>query len=101
MRWSCWIFLLKPELEREGLARDLVRMIQQARKDAGLNVSDRIRLGLEAPEKVQHAVRMHATYISEQTLADSLLPVVMAQAQYRTEQMLDGEPLVITLTRAG
>ena len=38
-----------PELEAEGQARDLVRAVQQARRDAGLHVSDRIRLGVRAP----------------------------------------------------
>ena len=38
---------LDPELEQEGLARDVVRLIQQARRDADLHVSDRIELALE------------------------------------------------------
>ena len=36
--------VVTPELEREGIARDLVRQVQQARRDAGLDVSDRISL---------------------------------------------------------
>jgi isoleucyl-tRNA synthetase len=39
-----------PELEAEGIARDLVRVIQQARREKGLDVSDRIRLTIDAPE---------------------------------------------------
>ena len=45
-----------PELAREGLARDLVRVVQQARRDEGLDVSDRIALTLDAPEAVVDAV---------------------------------------------
>ncbi|MBX9726002.1 MAG: isoleucine--tRNA ligase, partial [Rickettsiales bacterium] len=47
---------ITPELEAEGRARDLVRMIQQARKDAGLNVGDRITLALDVPADFKAAL---------------------------------------------
>jgi isoleucyl-tRNA synthetase len=58
-----------PELEAEGVARDLVRVIQQARRDKGLEVSDRIRLTIDAPETVRAAARVHEGLIRSETLA--------------------------------
>ena len=48
-----------PELAAEGLARDLVRAVQQARRDAGLDVSDRIALTIGGSDAVQAAARTH------------------------------------------
>lgn len=56
------------ELYLEGLARDVIRMIQQARKDAGLNVSDRINLEYEATGDTKRAIQTYADFIAEQTL---------------------------------
>ncbi|MEZ5977037.1 MAG: isoleucine--tRNA ligase [Planctomycetota bacterium] len=61
-----------PELEREGLARDLVRLVQQARRDAGLDVSDRIRLAIRGSNVVGEAVRAHRGWIDEQALCDEV-----------------------------
>ncbi|MEO5993047.1 MAG: DUF5915 domain-containing protein, partial [Arthrobacter sp.] len=61
-----------PELEAEGLARDMVRSIQQARKDAGLNVSDRIRTTVAAPVDVIDAIRVHENLVSTETLTVEL-----------------------------
>jgi len=61
-----------PELEREGLARDLVRLVQQARKDAGLDVSDRIRLFVGGSDAARAAIEEHRAHVTEQTLADEL-----------------------------
>jgi isoleucyl-tRNA synthetase len=58
-----------PELEAEGIARDLVRVIQQARREKGLDVSDRIRLTIDAPEGVTAAARAHEALIRSETLA--------------------------------
>jgi isoleucyl-tRNA synthetase len=59
------------ELEAEGVARDLVRAVQQARRDAGLDVSDRITLTISAAPDVADAARTHAGLIERETLATS------------------------------
>jgi isoleucyl-tRNA synthetase len=61
-----------PELAAEGVARDLVRAVQQARKDAGLDVSDRIALTIDAPESVVASARAHQEFIAAETLATSV-----------------------------
>jgi isoleucyl-tRNA synthetase len=61
-----------PALEAEGVARDLVRVVQQARRDAGLDVADRIALTVQAPADVVDAVRAHEAFVAGETLADSV-----------------------------
>ncbi|NKQ57194.1 isoleucine--tRNA ligase [Amycolatopsis sp. K13G38] len=61
-----------PELAAEGLARDLVRVVQQARRDAGLDVADRIELTVDAPEDVVAAAKEHEKFIAGETLAESV-----------------------------
>jgi len=61
-----------PELAAEGTARDVVRVVQQARRDAGLAVSDRIRLTIGADGTVADAVRAHAGFVAAETLAVDL-----------------------------
>jgi len=60
---------LSDELLAEGVARDVVRGVQQARKEAGLHVADRIRLSLALPDDWRAAVERHRDWIAEQTLA--------------------------------
>jgi isoleucyl-tRNA synthetase len=60
---------LTPELEAEGLARDVVRAVQQARRDADLNVSDRIVLTLGVDAAVQAQLAPHEALIAGETLA--------------------------------
>ena len=61
-----------PELAAEGLARDVVRAVQQARREAGLDVSDRIDLQLGGGAEVVAAVRAHADLIRAETLTAGL-----------------------------
>jgi isoleucyl-tRNA synthetase len=60
---------VSPELEREGAARDAIRQIQQARKDAGLDVSDRISLLLTADAESAAALTEHSDLIAAEVLA--------------------------------
>ena len=85
---------LTPELEAEGVARDLVRLVQQARRDAGLHVSDRIALRLGVPDPVRTQVEPFATLITEPTLALSL---TFETGEPNAE--LDGEPVFIGVAK--
>ncbi len=78
-----------PELEREGVARDFVRMVQQLRKDKGLDVSDRISLIWTSESAlVKEAFKEHAAYIAEQVLATSFAE---GDASDKTEELGDGQ----------
>jgi isoleucyl-tRNA synthetase len=63
---------LDDELRREGLAREVVRAVQEARKQAGLEVSDRIELELGGDDELLEAAREHESYIAGETLATSV-----------------------------
>jgi isoleucyl-tRNA synthetase len=60
------------ELEREGLSRDLVRLVQERRRNDGLHISDRIHLSVGLPSSMALAVEEHRSWVMEQTLAVSL-----------------------------
>lgn len=63
---------VRPELEREGIARDFVRVIQQKRKDSGFDVSDRIGVAYASDsDVVLQALSEYAAYVKEQVLAVS------------------------------
>ncbi|MEJ7832374.1 MAG: class I tRNA ligase family protein, partial [Nocardioides sp.] len=91
------------DLAAEGLARDLVRAVQQARRDAGLDVSDRIALTIGGSEAVQVAARTHEALVASETLATSYAVVAVATgaADIVTASMSvtvgDGEPATVTL----
>jgi isoleucyl-tRNA synthetase len=60
------------ELQAEGQARDLVRLVQQERKDRDLNVTDRIELRLALPGALEDQLVPHFDWIKSQVLATSL-----------------------------
>ena len=69
-----------PELEAEGTARDVIRSVQQARRDAGLEVTDRIRLSLTADTETAQAVEAHRELIAAETLAVEVTVAVASGA---------------------
>jgi isoleucyl-tRNA synthetase len=56
-------------LRAEGYAREIVNRVQRLRRDAGLEVADRIRLGVAGPQDLERAVSAHADYVAGETLA--------------------------------
>ena len=75
---------LTPELEREGLARDTIRQIQEARREAGLDVSDRIRLSAWLPADTADAVRDFRALVEAETLSE-VVELTAAEGEARFE----------------
>ena len=89
---------LNDELECEGLARELVRTIQESRKQAGLEVSDRIVLRIEGTDKVSQAVAEYKDYILEETLAVSA-DDANTEFPFHSENSLNAESWTIQLSK--
>lgn len=90
-------FTITPELELEGLARDLVRIIQQNRKDADLNLSDRISLTIKTTsDSLKNAISNNNEYIKTQTLATSLKVSDKNEGQFSFNDDFNGENIVIS-----
>ncbi|MEY2566500.1 MAG: isoleucyl-tRNA synthetase [Actinomycetota bacterium] len=88
---------LTPELEAEGAARDIVRLVQEARKKEGLHVSDRIHLVLEPPDDVRPAVEAHRDYVMNETLARELVFADRHIADAHRGELPDGRHVHIGL----
>jgi isoleucyl-tRNA synthetase len=73
---------LTAELVREGLARDFVRQIQQMRKDANLEIEDRITITYAANGEAAQAIEAFADYIQSETLADELRAGLSEKASF-------------------
>ncbi len=95
---------LTEELIQEGLAREVVNRIQNMRKDAGLDVTDRIRLTAMASLRLQTAIEQNKEYICDETLADTLQLQTQAPEpagfRHHVSFDIDGETLVLGLVKA-
>ena len=76
-------------LRLEGLARELVSRIQRMRKEAGLEVADRIRVAISGDSDVVRAAERHRDWISGETLATSLDTAGGTEGEYTVVQALD------------
>jgi isoleucyl-tRNA synthetase len=92
---------LDDELIRAGRAREIVHAVQSARRDAGLEISDRIELGLSGDEELVAAAREHEDYIAGETLA-AALSIANGEAPKGSLErvVIDGRELVVSLRRA-
>ena len=98
---TTWVEVCKeitPELRREGLMREVIRHVQSARKQAGLNVDDRIVLGLASEDgELMDSLDEFQKAIAEETLTDRYVNV---QDGYSTTAKVEGAELRISLKKA-
>ena len=88
---------LNDELVSEGLAREIVRSVQDARKQAGLEVSDRITLGVSGSAAVEGALAEHRGYVMTETLAVDW-EVGQATPRYAVDRQMGEEHWKIEIT---
>jgi isoleucyl-tRNA synthetase len=90
---------LTPVLKREGMMREVVRNVQNARKQAGLNVDDRINLSLSAEDKeLLKALDEHEDVIVSETLAAKF--DASAEYAHKTVCKVEGAELTISIEKA-
>ncbi|MDQ2783375.1 MAG: DUF5915 domain-containing protein, partial [Chloroflexota bacterium] len=98
---------LTPALVREGMARDLVRVVQDARKAAGLNIEDKIALWIamdtenEDDTETRTMLDDYERYLSGETLATRFTVGPVPEGAATTAVTLGGVPLVIGLEKSG
>jgi len=90
---------LNDELLREGIARELIRTVQDARKQAGLEVSDRIVLGVHGTAPVEAALQHYRDYLMSETLAVDWL-VGQQDPLLREQRTLEQDQWTIEITKA-
>ncbi|MDA0301175.1 MAG: isoleucine--tRNA ligase [Chloroflexi bacterium] len=91
---------LTPELLAEGIAREVVRRLQDLRRDAGLEVSDRIHVTYRAGVPVGDVMASHGVMISDEVLALSLEASDAPEGDARTDADIDGVEAVFALRKA-
>ena len=88
------------ELKLEGLARDVIRLVQNARKDAGLELLDKIALHLSADGELAKAIEMHKSQIAAATQANEWRGVALEDA-FSVDAEIEKEKLKIQLQKLG
>jgi isoleucyl-tRNA synthetase len=89
---------ITPELRREGLSREIIRHVQAARKNAGLNVDDRIHLSLMTEDAdLEQAIGEYADTIASETLTEGM---AIKEYAHKADVKIEGAQLTITLEKA-
>jgi isoleucyl-tRNA synthetase len=95
--------VLDDELRAQGAVNDLLRLVQQARKDAGFDVSDRISLALSVPDELWEAADARREQVAQETLATSIgrVPHIHANGSHvLTGEVGNGYKVVLSVARA-
>jgi len=90
---------INQELAYEGLAREFVRRVQDARKQAGLDVADRIKVAYTCSEKLGKAINTHNEYIKAETLALELNGEGLPQRLPNASDEFDGEQVTLWIEK--
>ncbi len=89
---------ISEELLYEGMAREFVNRVQNMRKEAGFEVTDRIEIWLQTSEKLAQAVSVQAEYIQNETLCESL-HIGQKGGEFIKETTIDKEKILVGISK--
>ena len=89
---------LTPALEKEGLVRDFIRQIQTLRKDAEYKVEDRIKVSVDAYDKLKEAVQEFEDYFTSETLTNDI-SYEFVEGETNSEIKIDGNMIKVSITK--
>ena len=90
---------LDDELIAEGMAREVIRRLQNMRRDADFDISDRIRVFWTSDGVVASAMRLHGVHIGEETLAVEVVEAEAPEEAFTWQGMLDGNEAAFGVMR--
>jgi isoleucyl-tRNA synthetase len=90
---------LTPELKNEGLAREIVRRVQDMRKNASFNIEDRITTCYQAEGALVEVFVTWGDYIKAETLTTQLLNSPPIEGSHAEEQNIDGDTVILAVMR--
>jgi isoleucyl-tRNA synthetase len=93
--------IINDELAAEGLARELVRRIQNMRKDAGFEIADKIVIYYQAEGAVHRVFKAWADYIKAETLAVEIDHQLIPEAAFQRKEKVDGLDVMLGVKRVG
>ena len=88
------------DLKKEGLAREFVHMIQNMRKSAGFEISDRILLSVSGSDHISTVLQEYSEYVSQEILADNLNQDLIEVEPFTEDHDIGGEHVTISIKKS-
>ena len=92
---------ISPELQAEGLAREIVHRLQIMRRSAGFDIADYITTYYQSDDYIRQVMEKHADYIKQETLSRQLIEEVPEEGTYTESHKLDDHEILLGVKRLG
>jgi len=92
--------LISPELQVEGMAREIVRRLQTMRRAAGFEISDHIVTYYQGNDYLRQVMTSFAAYISQETLTDTIIEGLPVEGAFTEQYKLGGGDLTLGVKRS-
>ena len=89
---------ISDELKQEGMVRDLIRQVQNLRKDSGLKVEDRIEIGIQGSKELNDAVNSYKSYFMNEVLGVKLEMGNSTELTFNESVKINGEKIIIGIS---